>query len=105
MSKDNAASAGAVKRLLADANIRTLAVSPDGRALAATMENQHVIVWSAETGQTLWCKRAGGAGMKFVRALAFSPDSKRLLSGASAIKSFDVATGVEGDGLVGHPKG
>ena len=92
-------------RLLADAPIRGMAVSPDGRTIATTHESQHVMVWDASTGLPRWSKRAGGAGMNFVRAVAFSPDGASLASGATSVKRFEVATGTELEGLPGHPKG
>lgn len=97
--------APAQHRFIADAPIRRVAISPDGTTIAATLESQHVIAWDAATGLPRWSKRAGGNGMIFTRALAFSPCSQRLYSGSSSVKVFDVATGEEGEGLAGHPKG
>jgi WD40 repeat protein len=88
-------------RLLADAPIRGMAVSPDGRTIATTHESQHVMVWDASTGLPRWSKRAGGAGMNFVRAVAFSPDGASLASGATSVKRFEVATGTELEGASG----
>jgi WD40 repeat protein len=59
-----------------------VAVSPDGRYLAsAEKDDRHkaVVVWDAGTGQPLHTLRGHKNGVK---ALAFSPDSRRLACGS-----------------------
>lgn len=90
---------------LAESGIRSVVISPDGKWIATTHESQHVGLWNAATGKLCWSKRAGGSGMQFVQACAFSPDSSLVVSGATKLKVFDVATGKAVDGPLGHPKG
>lgn len=90
---------------LAESGIRSVTLSPDGKWIATTHESQHVGLWDAATGKLCWSKRAGGSGMQLVQACAFSPDSSRVVSGATKLKVFDVATGKAVDGPLGHPKG
>lgn len=91
--------------LLSAAQLRDVAFSPNGRWLATTDSQQHISVWNAETGTLAWSTTAGGKGLKFVRSIAFSPDSERLAGGSSSIKLYDVASGTEQPGPEGHPKG
>jgi WD40 repeat protein len=92
-------------RLLADAPIRGMAVSPDGRTIATTHESQHVMVWDASTGAAAVVQARGRRGDELRARVAFSPDGASLASGATSVKRFEVATGTELEGLPGHPKG
>jgi WD40 repeat protein/tetratricopeptide (TPR) repeat protein len=78
----------------------SVALSPDGRWLAAT--GDYVKVWDALTGQEVQTLR-GHLG--WVLSLAFSPDSRRLASGGEdgSVKLWDVATGYEALGFPGFP--
>lgn len=91
--------------LLSSAQLRDVALSPNGRWLATTDSQQHISVWNVETGALVWSISAGGKGLKFVRSIAFSPDSERLAGGSSSIKTYDVVSGAELPGAEGHPKG
>jgi sugar lactone lactonase YvrE len=55
-----------------------VAVSPDGKLLAAGAQDRSVRVWEAATGKQL-ARLEGHEG--WVRALAFTPDGKSLISG------------------------
>lgn len=57
--------------------VRSLAVSPDGRAVAAAGEKGVVSVWEVESGKLLY--RVGGAG-SVAHAIAFTADGKALLA-------------------------
>jgi WD40 repeat protein len=72
----------------------TVALSPDGKVLAAGTYNQPVRTWGVATGKAI--HTLGGRGGGFARSLAFSPDGKALL----AVRSdgpvlWDVETGKE----------
>jgi RNA polymerase sigma factor (sigma-70 family) len=61
--------------------VRAAAVSPDGRWLAtSTLGEDHAVgLWDLNTGRCIY-RLAGHGRLGGRRALAFSPDSKRLLS-------------------------
>src|SRR5262249_51390836 len=68
----------------------SMAYSPDGKRLA-TAHGMGVRVWDAKTGQELLNLKDGGT------RVVFSPDGKRLASGAkgSTVKVWDSQTGKE----------
>jgi WD40 repeat protein len=70
-----------------------VALSPDGRTIAAACDDHQVRVWDAATGQ-LRAHLDGHAD--WVRAVAFSPDGQRLASGAKdhTVKLWDIASGM-----------
>jgi RNA polymerase sigma factor (sigma-70 family) len=70
------AATGKMIRILAGADgaSESLAISPDGRSLAATGADNKVRLWDLATGKELAIFKAG----KDMRALAFSPDGKVL---------------------------
>ena len=72
----------------------SLALSPDGRTLAAGYAPYDILLWDARTGKRL--KTLKGHG-NWVVSLAFSADSKRLISGAgdSTVRVWDVPSGNE----------
>lgn len=65
--------------------------SPDGRLIATA--STHVRIWDARSHQQRFVLSCGD----FVRALAFSPDSQRLVVAehAGGLRAFDLATGLE----------
>ncbi len=79
----------------------SLAVSPDGRLLAAGTVNREVKFWSLADGSEA-ASLAGHAGA--VEAVAFSPDGRIAASGSAdkTIKLWDVTSGRELRTLAGH---
>jgi WD40 repeat protein len=79
----------------------SLAVSPDGRLVAAGMVNREIKLWSLADGTELR-SFAGHAGA--VGAVAFSPDGRIVASGSAdkMIKLWDVTSGRELGTLAGH---
>jgi WD40 repeat protein len=79
----------------------SLAVSPDGRLVAAGTVNREIKLWSLADGTPLR-SLAGHAGA--VGAVAFSPDGRVLASGSAdkTIKLWDAASGRELGTLAGH---
>jgi WD40 repeat protein len=77
--------------------IRTAtAVSPDGRRAAASYDRD-VDLWRLDDPAAPPVTLAGGRGNRSVRAVAFTPDGRALLSVASdgVARVWDAATGVE----------
>ena len=79
----------------------SLAISPDGRLLAAGTVNREIRLWSLADGTEL--KSLAGHGGA-VEAVAFSPDGRMVASGSAdkTIKLWDVASGRELGTLAGH---
>jgi WD40 repeat protein len=74
--------------------IECMAVTGEGRKVAAGTGKGSVIVWDAETGQRL---RTDQADESYVAAVAFSPDGRRLVTGADDCTTiiWDTETGGE----------
>lgn len=74
------------------AAVASVAVSADGRTLAAGARDGGIRVWDAATGQTL---RTLTGHLGVVVSLAFSPDGGRLVSAAEdeTVRVWDVLTG------------
>ncbi|MEW6434479.1 MAG: WD40 repeat domain-containing protein [Myxococcota bacterium] len=72
--------------------VTALAVSPDGKAVAAGSRDKTVRVWSLPEGALL---RSVPGGEGQINALAFSPDGARLAIGDSGfqVRVVDVASG------------
>lgn len=70
----------------------SLSISPDGRMLAAGIDNSIVKIWDASTGYEL---KDLGRQSSPVNAVPFSPDSRFLFTGSTygVQKFWDVATG------------
>jgi WD40 repeat protein len=79
----------------------SLAVSPDGRLVAAGTVNREIKLWSLADGTELR-SLAGHAGS--VGAVAFSPDGRIVASGSAdkMIKLWDVTSGRQLATLAGH---
>jgi WD40 repeat protein len=77
--------------LLAGAEVRALAMSPDGKLLASAGDDAAVQLWDVAAGKP-GAKLTGHTDWVF--ALAFSPDGKTLASGGydGSVKLWDVAT-------------
>ncbi len=78
-----------------DGGLRGLALSPDGRLVAAAGAQDHVIsLWDTATGHEAARLRGHEAP---VELLAFSPDGHRLASGdgGGTVRIWDVATAAE----------
>src|SRR5436190_1906852 len=76
-----------------------MAASPDGRWVATASYDRTVNLWDARTMKRVRTLHHRGQ----VWSVAFSADSRRLASGSSEIKVWDVETGKQiGDDLVGH---
>jgi WD40 repeat protein/ribosomal protein S27E len=83
-----------------------VALSPDGRTLASTTEEEGMIYfWDLATGNQIRSFRAPS----WLRGFAFSPDGKMLATGggvdASNVNLWDPATGSKLRSLVGHTNG
>jgi WD40 repeat protein len=110
--------------LPAEHNVQSLTFSADGRSLAAENSDQTVSVWEVASGKRrvhlgapLAVKQSGGGMMAFTVvggpassagpaapvAVAFSPDGRRLASGAgNSVKLWDLTLGNEIKQLDGH---
>lgn len=73
--------------------VSSLALSPDGKLLAAAIEPNTIKLWSLKDGKLLWNINLPGDGSS--RSLFFSPDGRMLISGHSGgdeINVYDVLT-------------
>ncbi len=86
------ATAGLAKLIQIPSEVLCIAVSPDGRLIAAGGDGT-VWLWNAETGQAQGAPMTGHDGG--VANLVFSPDSSLLLSSGadSTVRVWDVASG------------
>jgi WD40 repeat protein len=82
--------------------LNSIALSPDGKLIASIGAERAIVVWDAETGAEVMT--FGGRDEDTGCCLAFSPDSRRIVSGSSkrgddrypgSIKLWDVARGEE----------
>ncbi|KAI8953578.1 Quino protein amine dehydrogenase [Xylaria longipes] len=74
---------------------RAMAISPDNKRIAASHSGNvachHIYLYDAKKGEKLWVREGCGNGVK---AIAFSPDSKRVAIGTDlTVSLWDVATG------------
>jgi WD40 repeat protein len=83
-----------------------LAISNDGKYLAAMGKDERMTVWDAQTGEPQFTLPEGSA---LVLSVAFSPDGKRLVSGGTRtggksgeVDMWDVDTGQHMLTLKGH---
>jgi len=81
--------------------IYSVAISPDGKYFATGHNNYTGCIWDLATGKEI--RKFGGLG--WVNALAFMPDSKRLVIGQDAVKIMDIATGQITQTFNGHRNG
>ncbi|HEV3263132.1 MAG TPA: WD40 repeat domain-containing protein [Gemmataceae bacterium] len=101
----------------AEGGILALVFSPDGKALAVRGGNQRIHLWQTDTGKELHQlgdsePAEGDGGLAFfadgiggleTRALAISPDGKRIAAAAaSTVRLWETATGKELPLLGGH---
>jgi WD40 repeat protein/tRNA A-37 threonylcarbamoyl transferase component Bud32 len=82
-------------------NIRALAVSPDGKRVAAGHRDGLVTVWDAASGEVLFLLRGHAAA---VNDLAFGPDGRRLVTAGAdtTVRLWDMQYGLEALVLRGH---
>src|SRR5208283_1319886 len=75
-----------------DSVVRSVAWSPDGNRLAATVQGKTIQIWNATTGQEIF---KFGAGKDPLWSVAWSPNGKRLATGEydSSAGIWDAATG------------
>ncbi|HEX4950403.1 MAG TPA: protein kinase, partial [Blastocatellia bacterium] len=76
------------------ANGSSLTLSPDGKLLAVADKIAAVLLFDSTTGEKILTLKGHNS---FVRRMAFSPDSKRLLTGATdqTARLWDLRTGQE----------
>src|SRR4029079_7076014 len=81
-----------------------VALSSDGKLIAAGGRDNEIKLWDAGTGRELFTLRGH---RKSIRELVFSPDNKLLASGSqdADIKIWSVATGQEIRTLTAHSDG
>jgi WD40 repeat protein/beta-lactamase regulating signal transducer with metallopeptidase domain len=106
-----------IRQLKVRGGVLALAFAPDGKTLAVGGRNQRVRLWETETGKELHhlgdAEPARSGGLALVsalgfaapeaRALAFSPDGKRIAAAAgSTVRLWEAATGKELPLLDGH---
>jgi len=86
----------------AEAFVVSLAVSPDGRLLAAGDKDGHIMVWEISSGSLLFKKYAHRFS---VWTVAFSPDGTLLASGAfdGTVRLWDTGSWIE-VGLLIEPR-
>jgi WD40 repeat protein len=80
-----------------------VALSPNGKMVAAGSEDHSIRIWDVETGKEIaHCKGHTGD----VTCISFTPDSKTLVSGSAgpdrSVRRWDVVTGKELARFVGH---
>lgn len=85
---------GKDERAAADHRVSALAFAPDGRALAAAVDEGHLVVFDTTTGAER-CQLEGHESR--VTCVAFSPDGKLLASGSldRTARLWDLGTGKE----------
>jgi len=97
-----------VSRLQSTNTVLTVSYSPDGKTILAGVSGNQVQEWDAATGQKLLSfEAAQGAPSRNVFetrvAVVFSPDGKKLLTGAKMLAQlWDARTGRELQRFVGH---
>jgi WD40 repeat protein len=72
--------------------IINIAISPDGKLLAAIDTNNTVCLWSIADGKQLWI---GKGHLSWIWSVIFSPDFKSIITGGfdATIRVWDVSTG------------
>lgn len=79
-----------------------LAFAPNGKLLASAGKDRQLLLWDAASGVLV---RKFPPHPQEIRALAFSPDSERLLSASGiTVRCFAAAEGQETRRLAGHTK-
>src|SRR5271166_2105352 len=81
--------------------VRSIAISPDGRSLASGFGDNTIRLWDLASGKEL--RRLEGHTNK-VRSVAFAPDGRSLASGSedNTIRLWDLPSGKEMRRLEGH---
>src|SRR5579862_6048736 len=78
-------------RFRLDSEIKSAAVSPDGRIVAASSGWGMIYLWDATSGKEL--RRITNPGHREIEALAFSPDGKTLASAGEQLHLWDIGSG------------
>jgi len=91
-------------------NATHVILSPDGRLVAASQNDDSIQIWNVEKGKMMHrfeTTQREFNGALFIHEMSFSPDSRTLATGCidGSVRLWEVATGLERHRLLGHRQG